>query len=339
MHNDTLPRHDIPSGPDGESPRHLRDLRSAQSALRVLQVAQAHERRRFLLAIVRFLLSAAVLVVVTMIHNGLCATLSFRVAWDRAGIWRVTAFLVASLAVIGLVLLSAFAWDADQRATTPIIVFGIAAGLFVGAFVAFAPRDSQLTQLASSLAAWSNQQHALMSGRTHALSTSWRALRSAAIDVRLLRQRLRRMNAQLAINRRNEQSRRKLRELFRSDWRQLRGQDFERFLGEVFQAKGLKAGLTKHSGDQGVDLIVHLNQYQVAVQAKGYGGSVGNKAVQEVNAGKDYYSCSGMAVITNSHFTPSARDLAQRIGCVLIEGSQFEKFILGDLFESAFTKT
>jgi restriction system protein len=52
---------------------------------------------------------------------------------------------------------------------------------------------------------------------------------------------------------------------------------------------GFSVRKTKVTGDQGVDLIVEGEGRLIAVQAKGYTGSVGNKAVQEVYAGMAFY--------------------------------------------------
>lgn len=106
------------------------------------------------------------------------------------------------------------------------------------------------------------------------------------------------------------------------DWRSLRGIAFEGFLKDVFEELGFQVETTKTSGDQGVDLIAVRGHTRIAVQAKGYSESVGNRAVQEAHTGMAYYRCSQCAVVTNSAFTTSARELAGRIGCRLIDGSQ-----------------
>ncbi len=48
----------------------------------------------------------------------------------------------------------------------------------------------------------------------------------------------------------------------------------------------------------------------------------------EALAGKLYYGCDGCAVITNSSFTPMARELAT-VGCVLIDGVRLPDLIQG----------
>jgi HJR/Mrr/RecB family endonuclease len=116
------------------------------------------------------------------------------------------------------------------------------------------------------------------------------------------------------------------------DWRSLRGVPFEEFLARVFRMLGYEVETTKASGDQGVDLVITGKGRKVAVQSKGYGESVGNKAVQEVFAGKMYYQCTECVVITNSQFTSGAVDLATSVGCRLIDGSQVPALIEGQIY-------
>ena len=75
------------------------------------------------------------------------------------------------------------------------------------------------------------------------------------------------------------------------------------------------------SGDQGADLIAHTGLFgrKVVVQCKCYKGKVGNGAVQEVFAAKQYYRASIAIVATNSTFTDSARQLARACGVQLWE--------------------
>lgn len=68
----------------------------------------------------------------------------------------------------------------------------------------------------------------------------------------------------------------------------------------------------------------------MAVQAKGYvGHTVGNGAIQQAHTGKTFYGCQSAVVITNSTFTVAARELAERLDCKLIDGSQIPDLIEG----------
>lgn len=118
-------------------------------------------------------------------------------------------------------------------------------------------------------------------------------------------------------------------QLCASNWRALRSVEFELFLKNVFEVLGCHVETTKLSGDQGVDLIVHYGSKKVAVQVKGYHSSVGNDSVQQAFAGCSFYQCHVCAVITNSRFTSSARELADRVGCILVDENSMQDLIMG----------
>ncbi len=84
---------------------------------------------------------------------------------------------------------------------------------------------------------------------------------------------------------------------------------------------------TKIVGDQGVDLIAIKDDRKIAIQCKYYTNSVGNKAVQEIIAGADFYGCPEKAVITNSYFTKSAKQLAASLNVILVEYNNFNSLI------------
>ncbi len=118
-------------------------------------------------------------------------------------------------------------------------------------------------------------------------------------------------------------------ELAARDWRSLRGVAFEGFLSEVFRELGYGVETTKTSGDQGVDLILTGRGERVAVQSKGYADNVGNGAIQEAFAGMAFYGCHRCVAVTNAGFTPAARELARRVGCLLIDGAMIQELIEG----------
>lgn len=100
------------------------------------------------------------------------------------------------------------------------------------------------------------------------------------------------------------------------------GVEFEQYLIHALKECGVKdAGGTPASGDQGADVLFSYKNIRVAVQAKRYSGSVGNKAVQEVHAAKGYYKCARAWVVTNSTFTASAKSLARQLDVRLIDGA------------------
>jgi hypothetical protein len=120
--------------------------------------------------------------------------------------------------------------------------------------------------------------------------------------------------------------------LVHADWRSLRGTAFEDFVGQVFEELGYTVEKTKVTGDQGVDLIIRGKGRTIAVQAKGYEGTVGNGAIQEVYAGMAFYRCWECVAVTNSYFTSGAIDLARSVGCTLIDGRHIPELIDGQLY-------
>lgn len=105
------------------------------------------------------------------------------------------------------------------------------------------------------------------------------------------------------------------------------GREFEEFLVILLNNLGYRAEITKTTGDQGVDIIAKKNGKKYAIQAKRYSVPVGNKAVQEVVAGKAYYRTDKALVITNNKFTPSAIDAANKTKTLLWDGQKLMSMI------------
>lgn len=105
------------------------------------------------------------------------------------------------------------------------------------------------------------------------------------------------------------------------------GQEFEVHLKNCFLNWGYSARLTPSTNDYGVDILVTVEDYKIAVQAKRYKGSVGISAIQEVLGGKAFYQCSHALVITTGTFTKNAINLAEQVGVALIDRSQLKSFL------------
>lgn len=109
---------------------------------------------------------------------------------------------------------------------------------------------------------------------------------------------------------------------------QMSGEDFERFLGELFKRRGFKVSYTATSGDYGADLILKDGQDVIAVQAKRYASSVGVKAVQEIIGAVKMYNATEAWVVTNSHYTRQAEKLADINDVYLIDREELIQLIL-----------
>lgn len=117
--------------------------------------------------------------------------------------------------------------------------------------------------------------------------------------------------------------------LLREPWRAMSGIEFETFLARVFRALEFKVDETPATGDHGADLLVAGMGRKYAVQAKGYPSqtTVGNDAVRDAFAAKEYYDCDIAVVVTNSRFTKPAIVAAAKLGCFLFDRDGIEDLI------------
>lgn len=96
------------------------------------------------------------------------------------------------------------------------------------------------------------------------------------------------------------------------------GEEFEEFVASLMKKTGYHIeGMTKASGDFGADIIAVMDRKKYAVQCKRYTSTVGVKAIQEVVASAPHYDCDGTIVVTTSHFTKGAVELANDNGVIL----------------------
>jgi len=124
------------------------------------------------------------------------------------------------------------------------------------------------------------------------------------------------------------------RDAFRESVHYMSGVEFENFMAKVFNKKGYQVQTTPTTGDQGVDLLVNIDDRKVAVQLKRYTAPVGNAAVQAVVAGMFHYKAREAWLITTSSFTKGAVELAKSNRVRLIEGRELEDW-LDDLRDEA----
>lgn len=98
----------------------------------------------------------------------------------------------------------------------------------------------------------------------------------------------------------------------------MEGHEFEHFCANILIKNGFKnVKVTSGSGDQGIDIIAFKDDIKYGIQCKCYHSAIGNKAVQEVYAGKTFYNCHIGVVLTNRNFTKSAIELAKNNGIIL----------------------
>ena len=102
--------------------------------------------------------------------------------------------------------------------------------------------------------------------------------------------------------------------------------DFERYCCEFLRLIGWQAETTKASGDQGADIIARRDSVSVVVQCKKYAKAVGNKAVQEVFAAKQFYRATAGAVVSNATYTRGATELAEATDIKLFHFTDLIRF-------------
>ncbi len=104
--------------------------------------------------------------------------------------------------------------------------------------------------------------------------------------------------------------------------------DFEKLNYRLFEAMGYKVEHIGHPKDQGGDLIINKGSERIVVQAKRYlNQMVGNKAVQEAVAARNYYNCNGAIVVASFDFTQEAISLARSNNTKLINKRELQELL------------
>lgn len=105
----------------------------------------------------------------------------------------------------------------------------------------------------------------------------------------------------------------------------LSGYEFETHCAEILRKQGWIAAPTQKSGDQGVDVIATKGHIVAAIQCKLYKTKkVGNDAVQQINAGREFVRANRAVVVATIDYTQSARELAAKTGVHLLQLSQLQ---------------
>lgn len=111
-----------------------------------------------------------------------------------------------------------------------------------------------------------------------------------------------------------------------NDIEQMSANEFEHFCAEILLINGWEARVTQASGDQGIDVIAQKANVKAVFQCKKYSTPVGNKAVQEIIAGKHFEQAHVAAVVSNALFTKSAKQLADVANVYLLHYSELTDF-------------
>ena len=110
-----------------------------------------------------------------------------------------------------------------------------------------------------------------------------------------------------------------------------KGIKFENHCMQILKQNGWDVKQTPSTGDQGVDLIASIDGLRICIQCKDHEKAIGNKAVQEISAGKLFWKGTHAILVSKSGFTKSAQQLAKSNKVELINEYQLkdlEKFIV-----------
>jgi len=110
-----------------------------------------------------------------------------------------------------------------------------------------------------------------------------------------------------------------------------KGIKFENHCMKILKQHGWEVKETPNTGDQGVDLIASINDLRICIQCKDHEKAIGNKAVQEISAGKLFWKGTHAIIVSKSGFTKSAHQLAKSNKVELINEYQLndlKKFIV-----------
>lgn len=261
---------------------------------------------------------------------------SLRTAWRKIGIWPLSLMIVGPFAGAGCGFVISLSVAESTVALALGSTVGAAIGFFLCGHVLFIPDERTLDQYQSSQLKRRLDYSSRVETQNEIIEQHRVRLSENEVALGRLRDALRDAREQHAHAELIRSRQYRLEQLFNRDWKAMRSVEFEDFLRDVFLTMGASVETTDTTGDQGVDLVVLKGRWRIAIQVKGYFSSVSNTAVQEAFAGMAHYRCNGCAVITNSRFTNSAKELANSVGCRLIHEDNMRDFILRELFDQLF---
>lgn len=92
--------------------------------------------------------------------------------------------------------------------------------------------------------------------------------------------------------------------------------EYENAVAAFLRNQGYSVELGPGHGDWGVDAFASKANERLAVQAKMYGGSsrrVNRATVMQLHGARDYFGCTGAAIVTDGSLTPDAMDVAAKL--------------------------
>jgi HJR/Mrr/RecB family endonuclease len=100
---------------------------------------------------------------------------------------------------------------------------------------------------------------------------------------------------------------------------------FESWVSKLFEKNGYSTRMTSKTGDFGADILASKDGIKYVIEVKHYNNPVGNSAVQQIIAAKEYYGCDSSIVVTNATFTLAAKKQAKASKVKLIDRKELKK--------------
>lgn len=106
------------------------------------------------------------------------------------------------------------------------------------------------------------------------------------------------------------------------------GIEFEKCIAKLLKNQGYRHIQITEKYDYGVDIVAEKNGVRWGVQVKRNSGLVKVIAVRQVVTALKKYKCDKAMVVTNSHFSVVASELAKSNDCMLIDRSKLFKWVV-----------
>lgn len=128
------------------------------------------------------------------------------------------------------------------------------------------------------------------------------------------------------LQRRRERKRNRVLGLDKVD--KMTGAEFERYIGDLLEARGFRVEHKGGSADFGADLIAARDGHRYVVQAKrrGPGRKVPPRIVRATIGAREHFGCNRAMVVTNQYFSDNATKQAGTI-CQLIDRGHLADWI------------
>lgn len=130
----------------------------------------------------------------------------------------------------------------------------------------------------------------------------------------------------------NQSTNAKMRVFVESELRSMdamEGHTFEKYCCSLLELIGFAdVSVTRKSGDFGADVLATKNYVSYAIQCKRFRDNVGNEAIQQIYAAKEFYRRDVGIVMTNSYFTKSAEAIAAETDVHLWNRDTIERFLM-----------